>query len=248
MQVLSPSKVVNPFQLPKIRFGTGQSSGQSGPPTVAPVLIVNADFGSTVASLEWTASNKAGSSGFGYKIWVGINSIPDPDVDAPLTTLVGNILSYSDASHGGASGETYNYIVRPYNDEGEGSSSNTAGVILPGESEAPILTGPSYVESGDPNATLEWNEIYSATSYRIESSPDGIGSWSTVTITVNFTEIVALVGDTYYRVIPVNGFGDGTESNVIYIYIVYPPGDTNRNLEDGSTRNLEDDSPRNLEA
>lgn len=97
------------------------------PPTVAPVLTVNADIGTTNAELEWTASNKTGSAGFGYNVYCQIDAGPEL-----LVFITGPLdLSYifEDPS---ATGETYAFRVVPFNDAGEGPSSNIASVILPG--------------------------------------------------------------------------------------------------------------------
>jgi hypothetical protein len=97
-------------------------------------LDAQAELGSYDASLTWTASNRTGSPGFGYKIEV--------DVEGLGYTFIANTtnLFYTD-TQGTAAGESYNYRVTPFNDYGEGPSSNADGVILPGESEAPIVSG-----------------------------------------------------------------------------------------------------------
>lgn len=98
------------------------------PPTVAPVLTVSADFTSYDALLQWTTSDKTGSSGFGYNIYRFVDG-----AGPVLLTTVGNVLFYTD-SNPGAYGQLYEYFVIPKNDAGEGPSSNTASVILPGVS------------------------------------------------------------------------------------------------------------------
>jgi hypothetical protein len=96
------------------------------PPTVAPVLTVSADFGSYDAVLQWTASDKTSSAGFGYNIYRSIDGI-----GPTLIATVGAVLTYTD-NNPGAAGELYEYFVTPKNNAGEGPSSNTASVILPG--------------------------------------------------------------------------------------------------------------------
>lgn len=97
--------------------------GELTPPTVAPVLTVSADFGSYDAVLQWTASDKTSSAGFGYNIYRSMT----------LIATVGAVLTYTD-NNPGAAGELYEYFVTPKNNAGEGTSSNTASVILPGVS------------------------------------------------------------------------------------------------------------------
>lgn len=95
------------------------------PPTVAPVLTVNADFNSTTALLSWTASDKTSSPGFAYRVWMRI--------DNGFESVILNTANTSDAYDvPGALYETYTFRVVPFNDAGDGPSSNTASVILPG--------------------------------------------------------------------------------------------------------------------
>jgi len=97
------------------------------PPTVAPVLTVGAFFASFTAMLQWTASNKTGSDGFGYRVDLSINGGAFNEV----TSLSSEDLSYNDQQNS-AIGETYTYRVTPFNSAGDGVASNTASVILPG--------------------------------------------------------------------------------------------------------------------
>ena len=105
------------------------------PPSVAPVLDVQTTLGSDDASLTWTASNRTGSAGFGYMVEVSTNGGGSYDL---LTTTTN---PYYTDTQGGSAGETYTYKITPINDYGEGPSSNEVGVVLPGESEAPVVSG-----------------------------------------------------------------------------------------------------------
>jgi hypothetical protein len=101
------------------------------PPTVAPVLTYDPPMlGSFIVDLFWTASNKTSSAGFGYRVYMqynggGFNAI---ETTTNLTT----------AFNGDPNAGTYDFRIVPFNDAGEGPSSNTASVVLPGEFEAPI--------------------------------------------------------------------------------------------------------------
>lgn len=109
--------------------GSSGSNGSLTPPSVAPVLTVDADLGSYEANLSWTASNKTSSAGFGYAIWRN-------DLTGSGWTLQGTVgpetLTFSN-DVGVGNDNTYLYYVIPFNDAGEGPSSNTASVVLPGE-------------------------------------------------------------------------------------------------------------------
>lgn len=117
-----------------VLLGAGSSgSGTLTPPSVAPVLTVSAtSIGSTDALLEWTASNKTSSAGFQYAVYLQIDSSPE-SIITYTTSLV-----YVD-NRPSAAGETYKYRIVPENDAGEGPSSNTASVVLPGESSRLLL-------------------------------------------------------------------------------------------------------------
>ena len=219
-----------------VQIAPYQGVGTPTPPTVAPVLTVDADLGSYYANLSWTASNKTSSAGFGYNIFRSIDGI-GPTI---ISTTGPSTLSYNDHNPG-AAGELYEYFVTPKNDAGEGPSSNTASVILPGESEAPVLTGPSSVESGSPTALLEWNAIPGATLYSVERSPDD-STWTQIYTPTGTSQSVTLsFSPSYYRVIPFAGTFEGLPSNSIEIVIVSPPVADSYLRPDGTSTYLRPD-------
>jgi hypothetical protein len=81
-----------------------------------------------------------------------------------------------------ATGEYHNYRVTPFNDYGEGPSSNAVGVVLPGESDGPVLTGPENV-FGDDTYVLEWTSVAGATSYDLYYVP--LPDFEPLTLLVN---------------------------------------------------------------
>lgn len=101
------------------------ADGVLTPPTVAPVLSVTADVGGWTAFLTWSASNKTGSAGFGYRIEVNVNS-----GGWSLATTTTS-LTYDYVTDGTLPG-TYAFRITPYNNAGDGPVSNEASVILPG--------------------------------------------------------------------------------------------------------------------
>jgi hypothetical protein len=169
-------------------LGCGSSGGNGvlTPPTEAPVLSVTAVLGSYAANLSWSASNKTNSAGFGYRVDGKINS-------GSWTELLTTSSQTTNNLQGGATGETYYYRVTPYNDAGDGPVSNTVSVILPGESEAPVLTGwgegAGGVDLGEfyvVAVNLNWNDIPGATYeiYRVENPPPfGVGTYSLLATT-----------------------------------------------------------------
>jgi hypothetical protein len=154
-------------------------------------------------------------------------------------------LSY-DATYGSSAGETYSFYVVPFNDVGEGPSSNTASVVLPGESDGPVLAGPDSAFISD--YTLTWTAIAGATSYDLYSSRDN----TTYSLYVNTAATAYLVGfdfpGMYHKVIAKNGAFESGESNIHYVAQIMPSYSTPRTRENGSARNLEDGTPRRLEA
>lgn len=229
------------------------------PPTLAPVLVVSAGLGSYTVSLEWTASNKTGSAGFGYRIYHQL----DGGGYSELATTTN--LSYEDEQLGFDG--LHEYYITPYNDAGEGTVSNDASVTLPGESDGPTLTG--WGEDADEQdigetyvsaVNLEWTEIPGATLYdiyRAENPPPfGVGSFALLDSEALLTYRDSTVvwdggnGPIYgYKIIATNGGASSGESNeLVFAPAFIPPTSTPRSLEDGSPRNTEDGSPRNLEA
>lgn len=101
------------------------ASGPLTPPTVAPVLIAETSTGSYVANLNWTASNKTSSAGFGYDVYYSYLNESNFNL---LTTVTD--LSYN-AEPGDGPGVYYFKII-PKNSAGDGPASNIASVTLPG--------------------------------------------------------------------------------------------------------------------
>jgi hypothetical protein len=193
------------------------SGGFVGPPSRAPVLDVQAELGGYEASLTWTASNRTSSPGFGYKIELDIDG-------AGYTELTTTTNLFHSEYQGGAFGETYTFRIIPYNDYGEGPSSNEAEIVLPGESEGPVLTGPANANAAD--YTIEWTAVTGAANYQIYTSLDD-GDTDPYTL---FDEVASdvfsalmpyefpdpLVG-VYHYIIAVNGAFESAPSNTLYV-------------------------------
>jgi hypothetical protein len=218
-----------------IQIAPYQGVGTLTPPTVAPVLTVDADLGSYVANLSWTASNKTSSPGFVYNLYGAVF----PDIPVLLQTLGPSTLSTTfDSSEVPG---LWVFYITPVNDAGEGPISNEVSITLPGESEAPVLTGPSSVESGDPTALLEWNAIPGATFYSVQRSPDD-STWTQIETPIGTSQSVTLTfSPSYYRVVPYNLLFEGLPSNSISITIVIPPAPDSYLRPDGTSTYLRPD-------
>lgn len=107
--------------------GAGSPGGSGGgAPTVAPNLyLIEIQPGGSTPTLHWTASNRTDSPGFRYEIWYEING-------SGLTYL-GETQNLSYSQSFSPSEGTFNFQIRPVNNAGEGPSSNTASVNIPGE-------------------------------------------------------------------------------------------------------------------
>jgi hypothetical protein len=199
------------------RFGFGSGAGGGGsalsPPSIAPILDAQSTLGSYEASLTWTASNRTGSPGFGYKVEVDIDGGGFNEIVSTTN------LFYTD-TQGSAAGETYTYRITPYNDYGEGPSSNEAGVVLPGESEGPVLSGPD--SAFDTNYTLTWSAVAGATSYDLYYSRDD----TTFTFLANTAaleyEVTFDFPGMYHYVIAKNGAFESSPSNTHFVDLVLP--------------------------
>lgn len=185
------------------------------PPSRAPVLDVQTTLGSYEASLTWTASNRTGSPGFGYRVEVDVNG----GGFGTLTTTTD--LFYTD-SQLSAVGETYTYRITPINDYGEGPSSNEAGIVLPGESEGPVLTGPENVM--DDSYVLEWTSVVGATSYDLYYVP--LPDFEPLTLLANTAnleyEATSVFDSRQYYVVATNGSFESAPSNLHNVYLIMP--------------------------
>ena len=216
-----------------IQIAPYQGVGTLTPPTVPPVLTVDADLGSYDANLSWTPSNKTSSTGFGYDVLFSVNGTDY----ASIGTTGSLSFSHNVAPDIG----TFWFKIVPFNDAGEGPESNPVSINLPGESEAPVLTGPSSVESGDPTALLEWNAIPGATFYSVQRSPDD-STWTQIETPVGTSQSVTLTfSPSYYRVVPYNLLFEGLPSNSISITIVIPPAPDSYLRPDGTSTYLRPD-------
>jgi hypothetical protein len=123
-----------------LRLPTAAKVGEAEltPPTVAPVLTGGADVGSNTAELSWTPSNKTGSDGFTYAIYEQLNGGGFSSVISTTDTFYNYLLGDG----------VYQFYIVPLNSAGEGPSSNTVEITLPGESE-PAVTADTTLTTAD---------------------------------------------------------------------------------------------------
>ena len=187
----------------------------------APTSLTATASGTTRINLSWTApASDGGSRITGYRIE------ESPDGNSSWTTLEADTISTRTTyPHTGLSGgTTRHYRVSAINSNGAGAPSNvdgaTTGTTVPG---APtVLTATA---SGTTRINLSWTAPASdggspITGYRIESSPNGNSSWTTLVATTGGASTThsdtGLPGGTtrHYRVSAINSNGAGAASNV----------------------------------
>ena len=206
--------------------GAGAASNVDGATTGttvpgAPTSLVATASGNTRINLSWTApASDGGSPITGYKIEVSSDggtswSDLEASTNSPRTTY---------AHTGLAAGTTRHYRVSAINSNGAGAASSvddaTTGTTVPG---AP--TGLQATASGTTQINLSWTAPANTggrpiTGYRIEESPNGNSSWTTLEANTNSTNTTyprtGLSGGTtrHYRVSAINSNGVGAPSNV----------------------------------
>ena len=187
----------------------------------APTSLTATASGTTRINLSWTApASDGGSPITGYRIE------ESPDGNSSWTTLETDTTSTRTTyPHTGLSGgTTRHYRVSAINSNGAGAPSNvdgaTTGTTVP---DAPtVLTATA---SGTTRINLSWTAPASdggspITGYRIESSPNGNSSWTTLVATTGGASTThsdtGLPGGTtrHYRVSAINSNGAGAASNV----------------------------------
>ena len=206
--------------------GAGAASNVDGATTGttvpgAPTGLVATASGNTRINLSWTApASDGGSPITGYKIEVSSDggtswSDLEASTNSPATTY---------AHTGLAAGTTRHYRVSAINTNGAGAPSSvddaTTGTTVPG---AP--TGLQATASGTTQINLSWTAPGNTggrpiTGYRIEESPNGNSSWTTLEANTTSTNTTyprtGLSGGTtrHYRVSAINSNGVGAPSNV----------------------------------
>jgi hypothetical protein len=220
------------------------------PPTVAPVLIVSAGFGSTTANLEWTASNKTSSAGFGYRIYRQKNGL-GYDVLTTTTSLI-----YDDTPSPEPAGEYYEYYIEPYNDAGPatgGGLSNESEIVLPGELDGPILLGPNGTQNSQyvyDDFILTWSDLPVAAHYNVYGSAvdSGYTLWQgnveDLSLAISFA---SAFGTNWWYVVGIDSDGNSSYASNHLECTPVASSATLRRSEDGTLRNLENGTPRTLQ-
>ena len=185
----------------------------------APTGLTATASGTTRIDLSWTAPAITGGSPItGYKIE------ESPNGNSNWTTLEADTNATTYAHTGLAGGTTRHYRVSAINSNGAGAPSNvddaTTGTTVP---DAP--TSLAATASGTTRINLSWTAPgsdggSSITGYRIEESPNGNSSWTTLEADTNGPATTyshtGLSGGTtrHYRVSAINSNGAGAPSNV----------------------------------
>ncbi len=171
---------------------------------LAPPTGFNATItAATTITLGWNAVTDATT----YKIERSTDNVTFTTV-VPGTPLTGSSTSYADTVLAGTS-----YYYRISAVDAAGTSTATAAVHATTVPAAPVLTA-TLISATQIN--LSWTASTGATSYKLESSPDG-STWTALvsqsTLTFNNT---GLTPDTahHYRVFAINASGSSAASNL----------------------------------
>lgn len=219
----------NPVYSPANFGGGGTHLGLMGDPSlrmhvVAPPRHLAASSASGSVSLTWAASAESGLTG--YHVYRAAS------VDGPFTRLTTSALTspaYVDST--GSAGTSYTYMVRvlkaetaPGGTYANLSLGEMATIPVDGDaSSAPAnASGLAVVPNSSVSAQLTWQDNSAdETGFRIERKTGAAGAFAALTTTGPGTAAYTDAGPFtnnetyYYRVIAVNGAGDGIPSNEV---------------------------------
>ncbi len=193
--------------LPNNATGQGAASSTAGVTTLlaAPSGFTVTGASSTENDLAWTAETDATN----YKIDRSTNQtawtplVPNPALDSSST-------SYADTT--AVAGTTYYYRIEGIDAAGTSAPATAAAIVtLPA---TPVLTATPLLST---EIALSWTSVASATTYKLESSPDG-STWTTLATQAGTTYAnTGLTADTayQYRVTANNATGPGATSNAL---------------------------------
>jgi fibronectin type 3 domain-containing protein len=185
-------------------------SGSSSPSSAASVTLLPGQPGTLTASttgttqvvLNWGAATGAST----YEVLAG------PAGSNTFSSDLGTVSGTTFTDSGLTPGASYNYQVVATDSSGNGAASNTAtGATVPEQVNG---LKANVVSAGE--VDLSWTAASGATSYLVERSPTGAGTWSIISAGTNatsFADTTVNAGTTYdYRLAAVGTAGQGAFS------------------------------------
>jgi cellulose 1,4-beta-cellobiosidase len=176
----------------------------SADPPVAPANLV-ATAGNAQVSLTWSSTDGADS----YQLHRGTTS------GGPYTTIASSLPTPSHLDTAVVNGTTYYYVVSAVNQHGEGPDSSEVSAT-PQAPQPPAAPTGLKATAGKKKATLSWNAVSGATSYRVKRSKSNGGPYTVVASSVTattFTNTGLTSRVTYYYVVSaINANGEGANS------------------------------------
>jgi cellulose 1,4-beta-cellobiosidase len=170
----------------------------------APANLV-ATAGNAQVALTW--SSAAGASS--YRVHRSTTS------GGPYTTIAPSLTVSSHIDTAVVNGTTYHYVVSAVNQAGEGPDSSQVSAT-PQAPQPPAAPTGLQATAGKRKATLSWNAVAGATSYRVKRSGTSGGPYTVVASSVTsttFTNTGLTSRVTYYYVVSaVNANGEGANS------------------------------------
>jgi fibronectin type 3 domain-containing protein len=168
--------------------------------------------GKTASGINLSWSNVGGESGY------SIERSSDNITFAQIGTTAADVVTYADS--GLADYQRYFYRVRAQTSDGKVSTpSNVVNEIT----RAGAVSNLRIVSYTPTELVLDWTEASGETGYRVERSPNGTSSWTTIgtpgknVTTVNSTGLTTNT-QYYYRVVTLDGSGDAAISAVVSRY------------------------------
>lgn len=191
-------------------FGYGEDTATGVSGASAPTNLTATAADATTIDLAWDDNSNIET---GYSI-----ERNDPWVE--IDTVAAGVVTYSDT--GLLDATTYEYRVRASSPAGYSSYSNTASdttPIAPPQAPADFQVVTYDHESVD----LGWIDVGTETSYTVERSPDGVGSWADVSgaiamdITIFSDTGLSAATTYYYRAYSSNSGGDSGYTDVVSV-------------------------------
>ena len=180
--------------------------------TLGPSSLSGTSLSATQINLAW--QDQTGSSSISYVLE---RSFSKTHGYSPMFTTAPGVKSYADS--GLTAGTLYFYRVCAYDSE-TGSYSRYSNIAEIWTRPA-ALTDVSAASISNSQIDVSWSDVSGETGYKVQRSPNGTDSWTTITATplpantIHYADTTGLNPGAcyYYHVYPCNSGGDSADSN-----------------------------------